>query len=66
MKGTFKSSTPTSIVLEHDDGTDDTTHTLASGCKVTLDGAKAKLGDLRPGDEVEISGDGSTVKATRA
>lgn len=70
MKGILVSCSPPSIVLAHPDTgtdeTDDTTHTLATGCLTFLNGVRCKLAVLQPGDEIELDADPATeIKATR-
>lgn len=57
------------MVLSHPDtGDPDTRHTIAKGCKAFLNGVACKLGDLKPGDEIDVAEDDDPVteiKATR-
>lgn len=64
--GKVVSVSPGSLVMSHDDGSPNDTHTVAPGAVITLNGQAATLDQLRPGDAAVVSGSPATsVVATR-
>lgn len=66
IAGTLVSVSGSSIKLSHDGGAA-SDHVVDPDANITVDGAKAKLADLKAGDEIVLSGNPAlSVKATRA
>lgn len=66
MNGTLKSVDATSITVTKPDGSDVTT-SIKADATFTRDGSPAKVGDLKVGDNVTVTGNPATsISATSA
>lgn len=62
----FADPNGTTIVVAHGGKAVNTSHSVAADATVTLDGASAKLADLKAGDSLSYTGDPVTnIAATR-